>query len=153
MHARQIAVTPSSVTGTLSLFLTKRLIDEKSPKKLTRMVYTGTPRHVTFTSVIVRIPLSGAVESIATSPPFGPIAIENISGLTRFTANESPEEPVCIHLFRQNPVFNSLHLKSPVHVVPPLEKKKCVHLYRYRTVYSLSLVAGYTVVITNIFPQ
>jgi hypothetical protein len=29
-----------------------------------------------------------------------------------------PEEPVCIHLFRQNPVFTSLHLKSPVHVVP-----------------------------------
>jgi hypothetical protein len=31
-----------------------------------------------------------------------------------------PEEPVCIGLFRQNPVFISLHLKSPVHVVPPL---------------------------------
>jgi hypothetical protein len=29
-----------------------------------------------------------------------------------------PEEPVCIHIFRQNPVFTSLHLKSPVHVVP-----------------------------------
>jgi hypothetical protein len=27
-----------------------------------------------------------------------------------------PEEPVCIELFRQNPVFTSLHLKSPVHV-------------------------------------
>jgi hypothetical protein len=24
-----------------------------------------------------------------------------------------PEEPVCIHLFRQNPVFTSLHFKSP----------------------------------------
>ncbi len=31
------------------------------------------------------------------------------------------EEPVWIHLFRQNPVFNSLHLKSPVHVLPPLK--------------------------------
>jgi hypothetical protein len=31
-----------------------------------------------------------------------------------------PEEPVCIDLFRQNPVFTSLHLKYPVHVVPPL---------------------------------
>jgi hypothetical protein len=30
------------------------------------------------------------------------------------------EELVFIHLFRQNPVFTSLHLKSPVHVVPPL---------------------------------
>ncbi len=27
-----------------------------------------------------------------------------------------PEEPVCIDLIRQNPVFTSLHLKSPVHV-------------------------------------
>ncbi len=31
------------------------------------------------------------------------------------------EEPVCIYLFRQNPVFTSLHLRSPVHdVLPPL---------------------------------
>jgi hypothetical protein len=30
-----------------------------------------------------------------------------------------PEGSVYIHLFRQNPVFTSLHLKSPVHVVPP----------------------------------
>ncbi len=27
-----------------------------------------------------------------------------------------PEEPVCIDLFRQNPVFTSMHLKSPVPV-------------------------------------
>ncbi len=27
-----------------------------------------------------------------------------------------PEEPVCVHLFRQKPVFTSLQLKSPVHV-------------------------------------
>jgi hypothetical protein len=27
-----------------------------------------------------------------------------------------PEEPVCVHLIRQKPVFTSLHLKSPVHV-------------------------------------
>ncbi len=26
------------------------------------------------------------------------------------------EEPVCVHLVRQKPVFTSLHLKSPVHV-------------------------------------
>jgi hypothetical protein len=31
-----------------------------------------------------------------------------------------PEEPVCIDLFRQNPVFTTLHLKSPVHIVRPL---------------------------------
>jgi hypothetical protein len=30
-----------------------------------------------------------------------------------------PEEPVCIDLFWQKPVFTSLHLKYPVHVVPP----------------------------------
>jgi hypothetical protein len=29
------------------------------------------------------------------------------------------EEPVCIYLCRQNPIFTSLHLRSPVHVVPP----------------------------------
>jgi hypothetical protein len=29
------------------------------------------------------------------------------------------EEPVCIDLFWQNPVFTSLHLRPPVHVVPP----------------------------------
>jgi hypothetical protein len=29
-------------------------------------------------------------------------------------------EPVCIYLFWQNPVFTSLYLRSPVHVVPPL---------------------------------
>ncbi len=33
------------------------------------------------------------------------------------------EEPVCIYIFRQNPIFTSLHLKSPVHVVPPLTKR------------------------------
>jgi hypothetical protein len=34
-----------------------------------------------------------------------------------------PEEPVCIDLFRQNPVFTSLHLKYPVHVVPHQENR------------------------------
>jgi hypothetical protein len=32
-----------------------------------------------------------------------------------------PEEPVCIDLFWQNQVFTSLHLKYPVHVIPPQE--------------------------------
>ncbi len=39
--------------------------------------------------------------------------------LPEFQPMRVPEGPVCIHLFRQNPVFTSLHLKSPVHVVPP----------------------------------
>jgi hypothetical protein len=34
-----------------------------------------------------------------------------------------PEKPVCINLFRQNPVFTSLHLRTPVHVVPPLGRR------------------------------
>jgi len=55
-------------------------------------------------------------EPVSALPPFGPTEgqkwFDHIS-------NESPEEPVCINLFRQNPVFTSLHLKSPVHVVPP----------------------------------
>ncbi len=36
------------------------------------------------------------------------------------------EELVCIYLFRQNPVVTSLHLRSPVHVVPPLMIVGCV---------------------------
>ncbi len=36
-----------------------------------------------------------------------------------------PEEPVCIDLFRQNPVFTSLHLKSPVHVHRLRTTKDC----------------------------
>ncbi len=57
-------------------------------------------------------------ESIVTVPPFGPIEGQKwffhissrwwVSGV-----------PVCIYLFLQNPVFPSLHLTSPVHVVPP----------------------------------
>jgi hypothetical protein len=31
------------------------------------------------------------------------------------------EESVCIYPFRQNPVFTFLHLRSPAHVLPPLE--------------------------------
>ncbi len=47
-----------------------------------------------------------------------------------FQPMKVPEEPVCFHLFRQNPVFTSLHLKSPVHVVPPQKANltwTCVH--------------------------
>ncbi len=33
---------------------------------------------------------------------------------------DSQENRVCIFSFRQNPVFASLYLRSPVHVVPPL---------------------------------
>jgi hypothetical protein len=32
-------------------------------------------------------------------------------------------EPVCIDLFRLNPVFTSLNLKTPVYVVPPVNLK------------------------------
>jgi hypothetical protein len=34
-----------------------------------------------------------------------------------------PEEPVCIDLFRQNPVFTSLYLKSPV--IPFMSYRLC----------------------------
>ncbi len=39
------------------------------------------------------------------------------------------EEPVCIDLFRQNLVFTSLHLKSPVHVVPRLFLQKILEVF------------------------
>ncbi len=41
-------------------------------------------------------------------------------GFPDFQPTRVSEEQVCIHLFRQNPVFTSVHLRSPVHVVPPL---------------------------------
>jgi hypothetical protein len=34
-----------------------------------------------------------------------------------------PEEPVCIYLFRQNPVLTSLHLRPPVHVAHRRSKR------------------------------
>jgi hypothetical protein len=37
-----------------------------------------------------------------------------------FQPMRGPEKPVCILIFGQNPFLTSLHLKSPVHVVPPL---------------------------------
>ncbi len=44
-----------------------------------------------------------------------------------------PEEPVCVHLFRQKPVLTSLHLKSPVHVHRLCidTKAKCRHLKKW----------------------
>ncbi len=41
-------------------------------------------------------------------------------GFPDFQPTRVSEEQVCIYLFRQNPVFTSVHLRSPVHVVPPL---------------------------------
>ncbi len=38
------------------------------------------------------------------------------------------EEPVCIYLFRQNPVFTSLHLRSPVIECTP-ESGRCHSVY------------------------
>ncbi len=58
-----------------------------------------------------------------------------------------PEEPVCVHLFRQKPVFTSLHLKSPVHVhrlsvfsrFQPMrvsEEPVCINLFRQNPVFT-----------------
>ncbi len=78
------------------------------------------------------------------------------------------EEPVCVHLFRQKPVFTSLHLKSPVHghrLCTPYElfnridtKSKCRHLKKLTckglwgrcTVYQ-SYWTGDTVSLVGIF--
>ncbi len=57
---------------------------------------------------------SSSSESIATVPPFG--LIEEYKWFDQIS--RVPEEPVCIDLFKQNPVFTSLHLKYPVHVLP-----------------------------------
>jgi hypothetical protein len=53
------------------------------------------------------------------SKHLGPI--EGHKWFTRFPANKSLGRTVLHYLFRQNPVFTSLHLRSPFHVVPPLE--------------------------------
>jgi hypothetical protein len=67
-------------------------------------------------------------ESIAMLPPFGPI--EGQKWFDQIQPMRVPEKPVCIYLFRQNPVFTSLHLQYPVHVVPSLNGRveRAVHL-------------------------
>jgi hypothetical protein len=50
---------------------------------------------------------------VARLPPFGPIEGQKCF-FFRFQPIRVSEEPVCIYLFRQNPVFTSLHLRSPV---------------------------------------
>ncbi len=58
---------------------------------------------------------SGPPESVATLPPFSPI--EGQKWFDQISSQwESQKNPVCIDLFRQNPVFTSLHLKFPIHV-------------------------------------
>ncbi len=59
---------------------------------------------------------------IATLPPFGPRV-----GHMWFDHMRVSEEPVCIYLFRQNPVFTSLHFKYPFHVVLPRNNSLCSH--------------------------
>jgi hypothetical protein len=46
------------------------------------------------------------------------------------------EELVHIHLLWQNPVFTFLHLRSPVHVIPPLDctMRHITRLSNYRTI-------------------
>jgi hypothetical protein len=60
-----------------------------------------------------------ASESTATHPSFGPIERHKW-----FFPDLQPMrvsgEPVCIYLFMLNPIFISLHLRSPVHVASPL---------------------------------
>ncbi len=58
-------------------------------------------------------------EFIATLPPFGPIEEYNwfFQNISQW---ESQKNRFAYHLFRQNPVFTSLHLRSTVHVVPAL---------------------------------
>ncbi len=80
-------------------------------------VCQNTPKH----TQLYRCHLRLSSESIAALPSFGPIEGHKCMVCPDFQPKRVPEEPVCIYLFRQNPVFTSLHLKSPVHVVPPLK--------------------------------
>ncbi len=58
-------------------------------------------------------------EAIATLPPFGPIEGQKWFDQISSQWESQKNRFASIHIFRQNPVFTSLHLKSPVHVVPP----------------------------------
>ncbi len=48
------------------------------------------------------------------------------------------EEPVCIHLFRQNPIFTFLHLRSPVY----MSLRLCSQIYLYMYFYCTQCVMG-----------
>ncbi len=52
------------------------------------------------------------------APPPPPLRSHRVV-LPDFQPIRVSEEPVSINLFRQNPVFTSLHLRSPVLVLPP----------------------------------
>jgi hypothetical protein len=57
-------------------------------------------------------------------PPIGPIEGQ-IWVFPDFQTTKVSEEPVCIEIFRHNPVITSLHLRSPIHVLPsPYSKAK-----------------------------
>ncbi len=59
-------------------------------------------------------------KSIATLPPFGPL--ERHKWFFQISSQRvSQKNPVCIYLFRQNPVSTALQLRSSVHFVPPLK--------------------------------
>ncbi len=56
-------------------------------------------------------------KSISTLPLFGPLEVYK---WFFHISSQIESQKNCIYLFQQNPIFNSLHLRSPVHVVPPL---------------------------------
>ncbi len=71
------------------------------------------PRHI---SSVITVPEAARADWVRSHAP----SIQSHRGTEvvwpDFQPMRVPEEPVCIDLFRQNPVFTSLHLKSPVHV-------------------------------------
>jgi hypothetical protein len=64
-----------------------------------------------------------------------------------------PEDPVCIHFFRQNPVFTSWRLKYPVHVVYRLGGKFVAAGVKDDGVYFAAIVidASCASLVVNIF--
>ena len=66
--------------------------------------------------------LEASTESIAMLPPFGPIVV-----FPDFQPMRVSEEPICLYLFQQNLAFTSLHLRSPVHVVPPQDTNTAIY--------------------------
>ena len=64
------------------------------------------------------------------------------------------KEPVCAYLFRQNPIFTYLPLRSPVRVVPPRYTKSCTSYEQHKRSLSDSVCLWPTLFIgLQIFSQ
>ncbi len=99
---------------------------KKFQDKLWKSALRWTDFELTFTSYFLQaVSHAESLQCFDTKPDFARVrshapSIQSHRGTKVVWPDFQPmrvlEEPVCIDLFRQNPVFTSLHFKSPVHV-------------------------------------